>query len=152
MAALWEAVYRHTGWFVPKPAKEMAEELFALKRFGIDTGLRKMRDKKTGKIFWAHSDIDIQVIAQNGVPMNPKDVKKFVRELNTSIGGNPFFQHADNISGVLGRSEGAALTYLQQPTILISHGGSAIVENATVFLNDDWRAIIEGLISQPNLK
>ncbi len=84
--------------------------------------------------------------------MNPKDVDEFVRQLNAAIGGHSLFKHGDIESGVLGRAEGADLAYLQKQTILISHGGSAIVENATVFLNDDWRAIIEGLISQPNLK
>jgi YD repeat-containing protein len=89
MAALWEAIYRHTGWFVPKPKKEIAEDLSKLKFLGFDTGLRKMRDKNTGKVFLSHSDIDIQVIARNGAPMDPNDVRQFVRDLNTSIGGYP---------------------------------------------------------------
>jgi len=50
------------------------------------------------------------------------------------------------------RSEGAELASLQTQTILISHGGSAIMDNGLVFFNDEWRAIIEGLMTQPNLK
>ena len=103
-------------------------------------------------LFWAHSDIDIQVIAKNGVPMDPNLVNEFVRNLNTSIGRYPLFKHGDIISGVLGRAKGAELAYLQKQTILIGHGGSAIMENGLVFFNDEWRAIIEGLMSQPNLK
>ena len=61
-------------------------------------------------------------------------------------------KHGDIQSGVLGRAEGADLAYLQKQTILISHGGSAIMENGLVFFTDEWRAIIEGLMSQPNLK
>ena len=84
--------------------------------------------------------------------MNPKDVDESVRQLNAAIGGCPLFQHDDIISGVLGRAEGADLAYLQKQTILISHGGSAIMDNGLVFFNDEWRAIIEGLMTQPNLK
>ena len=59
---------------------------------------------------------------------------------------------AGSSSLTIDRSEGADFAYLQKQTILISHRGSAIVENATVFFNDEWRAIIEGLVTQPNLK
>ena len=84
--------------------------------------------------------------------MNPKDVGEFVRQLNASIGDRPLFKHGDIISGALGRAKGAELAYLQQQTILISHGGSAIMENGLVFFNNEWRAISEGLMTQPNLK
>ena len=84
--------------------------------------------------------------------MNPKDVDESVRQLNAAIGGHSLFKHGDIESGVFGRAKGADLAYLQQQTILISHGGSAIMDNGLVFFNDEWRAIIEGLMTQPNLK
>ena len=94
---------------------------------------------------------DVAALA-DGAPRNPKDVGEFVRQLNAAIGGHSLFKHGDIQSGVLGRAEGADLAYLQKPTILIGHGESAIMENGLVFFNDEWRATIEGLMTQPNLK
>lgn len=146
MAALWEGIYLRTGKFVPKLDKRTAEDVFALKPFRFDTGLRRMRDKETGKLFWAHSDIDIQVIARNGAPMDPSRVKQFVDELNAKIGGSELFQHGDNISGVFGKAEGAKLPYLLRITVIIDHRGVVTigegVDTYSGILSDGWRTFI----------
>ncbi len=84
--------------------------------------------------------------------MNPKDVGEFVRQLNAAIGGHSLFKHGDIESGVFGRAKGADLAHLQKQTILIGHGGSAIMTNGLVFFNDEWRTIVGALMNQPNLK
>jgi hypothetical protein len=158
MAALWEGIYLRTGKFVPKPslteAAKVKWELFGKDFTSVPEflGLRRMQDNLTGRRYFAHSDIDIQVITQNGVPMDPNRVKEFVDDLNASIGGSPLFTHGDIISGALGRAKGADLAYLQKQTILIGHGGSDIMENGLVFFNDEWRSVIEALMGQPKLK
>ncbi len=156
MAALWEAVYRHTGWFVPKPAKEMAEDVFALKGLGFDTGLRKMRNKETGKIFWAHSDIDLQFIAQNGAPVvDVRTVEKIFGDVNNTF-RKPILQHGDNFSGLTQwLPKGPTRVHQDTTTIFISQSGyigqGSGIAGFLGFLTPAWRNAVETFLNMPEV-
>ena len=116
--------------------------------------MKDLTGQKWSKRFAAHSDIDLQFIADKGAPVTAGLVDEFVKGVNERV-GRELLQHGDNFTGLTRWAEGPTKAYQDATTILIGQSGYMGMGPGLTgflgFLDPTWREAAQTFFRIPGV-